>query len=121
MSADADELLVAGLTPAQWPKRGMTIGPPLGPPAISAEQAEEMARKRFTGCTDPVATLVEMEVPTSQVVQSTTCWAISMTPGPSISFLGGPAGRPTPRPPPAHMMVFLDAQSGRMVIAKIWS
>jgi hypothetical protein len=113
--------MVAGLSPAEWEKRGMTIGPPIGPAAISAEQAKQLARRRFTGGTDPVLALVQIDVPTSQVVQSTTCWAVSMTPGPDVSFTGGSAGRHTPRPRPAHMVVFLDAQTGRMVMTKIWN
>lgn len=122
MDADRDELRVAGLSPAGWKKHGMSIAPPVGRAAISAEEEREMACNRFADCTDPVATLVQMDVPTSQVVQSTTCWAVSMTPGPGMSFVeGGPASRHTPRPRPAHMVVFLDAQTGRMVITQTWS
>ncbi|MGC2192931.1 MAG: hypothetical protein WA751_11440 [Candidatus Dormiibacterota bacterium] len=120
MSKSSAGLVVAGLDAAQWAKDGVTIGPPLGQTAFSAEQVQWMGLKRFTGCTKPVATLVQMDMPTSQVVQSTTCWAISMTPSPEMSFIG-PAVRRTPPPPPAHMVVFLNARTGRMVITKMWS
>lgn len=121
MASNSPEPIVAGLNPAQWGKQGVSIGPPIGEAAFSAEQARETALKRFPSCTDPVATLVQMDIQPSQVVHSTTCWAISVTPGPGISFLGGPAGRHTARPVPAHLVVFLEAQSGRMVITRIWS
>jgi hypothetical protein len=121
MTTDPPKLMIAGLGAAEWAEGGVTIGLPIGEAAISADQATEMALKRFTGCTDPVATLVQMEIPTSLVVQSTTCWAISMKPSPSMSFHGGPASRRTPRPLPAHMVVFLNAHTGRMVITRIWS
>jgi hypothetical protein len=120
MSKRSPGLVVAGLDAAQWAKDGVTIGPPLGRTAFSAEQAQSMALKRFTGCTKPVATLVQMDMPTSQVVQSTTCWAVAMKPGPGTTF-SKPAGSRREPPPAADMVVFLNAQTGRMVMTKVWS
>jgi hypothetical protein len=121
MTTEPPELMIAGRGAAEWAEGGFTIGLPSGEAAFSADHATEMALKRFTRCIDPVATLVQMDIPTSQVVQSTTCWAISMKPSPSMSFHGGPAGLRTPRPLPAHMVVFLSAHTGRMAITRIWS
>jgi hypothetical protein len=114
--------LIAGLDRDQWAARGMVMSRPNGRPVVTAEEAERIALTQTPGATNGQPTLVRVEMPRSQFFPSADYWAVSMTPPPGMVGSGGPAHHKSTRPPLpfAHLVIFVDAGTGRVPLTHIW-
>lgn len=115
--------LIAGLDWDQWAARGMVMSRPNRGPVVTAEQAERIALSRTPGATNAQPTLVRVEMPRSQFFPNADYGAVSMTPRPGMVGSGGPVHHKRTRPPRpfTHLVVFVDAGTGRVPLTHMWA
>jgi hypothetical protein len=112
--------VVAGQDPAYWAQDGIVISAPTSQPRLTAEDAVRSALDRHPGATNLEVKLVHMKH-SGQFVPTANYWAVSGTPPPGTVGTGGPA-RTNPKPPHplAQMVVFVDAETGRVPLTRMW-
>jgi len=117
----ADSLVIAGLGAPEWAEHGIVLTAPAEAVSLTAEQAERIAITRHSAATNAQATLVHVEMPRSQFFPSADYWVVAATPPPGAVSMGGPArANPDRARPFVHMVVFVDAETGWVPLARMW-
>jgi hypothetical protein len=113
--------LIAGLDRDQWRARGTVMSRPNRRPVVTAEQAARIALTRTPGSTNAQPTLVHVEMLGSQFFPSADYWAVSMTPPPGMVGSGPALPQPRPLRSFTHLVVFVEAETGKVPLSQAWS